>query len=158
MRKLKKGRTNNGSTLLAIKEEELKAQLTRCLADYQNLINRVEREKTEIVARANKDLVENFLPVLDNLTRAQKHLDDEGLGMAIAEFEGVLREAGVLRIEIKTGDRFDENIHEVGEVVDLLVGGGDSGVVAEVTRQGYKWIDGTVLRPARVKVYKQSKN
>lgn len=146
MRKLKKSRTS--------KEEELRGQLARCLADYQNLVNRVERERSEIIVRANKELVANFLAVLDNLTRAAEHLGDEGLRMAIAEFEGVLKEEGVSRIEIKKGDKFDEEIHEASEVVDPSTGSGGEGIVAEVIRQGYKWSDGTVLRPVKVKVYK----
>ena len=45
--------------------QELKAQLVRALADYDNLRKRVEREKEEFEKLANLKLVIRLLPVLD---------------------------------------------------------------------------------------------
>jgi len=52
--------------------------LVRALADYQNLVKRVERERCEVLARSNKSLVEKLLPILDNFQKAQGYLKDPG--------------------------------------------------------------------------------
>lgn len=131
------------------KTQGLEEQLARALADYQNLIKRVEREKEEVLAKASKSLVEELLPVLDVLQTAQKHLKDNGLEMAIIQFRQVLERAGVERIGAEPGDRFDENIHEAVDTES----GGQKGTIARVATEGYRWRDGSLLRPVKVVVY-----
>lgn len=128
---------------------DLEDKLARALADYQNLVKRVDKEKEEITSRANKGLLRNLLPVLDILEMAQKHLGDQGLGMAITQFEDALEQSGTKEIKVEVGEKFDEEKHEATEVSQ----GGKSGTIASVLRKGYKWRDGTVLRPAQVRVY-----
>lgn len=123
--------------------------LARVLADYQNLLKRIEREREETQTRANKGLVSKLLPVLDILQTAQEHLGDNGLEAAIDQFEQVLTEAGVARVETKVGDKFDENMHEAIDTEH----GGRQATVAKVVARGYKWKDGLLLRPAKVVVY-----
>lgn len=123
--------------------------LARVLADYQNLLKRIEREREETQTRANKGLVEQLLPVLDILQTAQEHLKDNGLEAAISQFEQVLTGAGVARVETKVGDKFDENMHEAIDTTS----GGRQATVAKVAARGYKWKDGLLLRPAKVVVY-----
>lgn len=138
-----------GKTKQKNENKELGEKLARALADYQNLAKRIDREKEEIVARANKNLLKELLPVLDNLEVAQVHLEDQGLAMAIAQFKNVLEQNGVEEIETKKDDSFDEALHEAAEAVE----GGEKGKIAEVLRKGYKWKDGMALRPVQVKVY-----
>lgn len=132
--------------------KSLKEQLARALADYQNLQKRVEKEREMFIKHANQTLMEKLLPVLDMLEKADSYLQDRGLHMAVIEFKKVLEEAGVVKIEAKRGEKFDESIHEV---VETVPGGkkGKKGIIAEVVRNGYRWQDGLVLRPAQVKVY-----
>lgn len=132
--------------------KSLKEQLARALADYQNLQKRVEKEREMFIKHANQTLMEKLLPVLDMLEKADSYLQDRGLHMAVIEFKKVLEEAGVVKIEAKRGEKFDESIHEV---VETVPGGkkGKKGMIAEVVRNGYRWQDGLVLRPAQVKVY-----
>lgn len=124
-------------------------QLARALADYDNLVKRARREREEVVLRATKSLVEDLLPVLDSIERAQEHLKDEGLKMAISHLHGVLRGHGVEEIMVAVGDKFDAGIHEATAVI----GGGKDGTIASVVARGYKWKDGVVLRPVKVQVY-----
>lgn len=128
---------------------ELENRLLRSLADYQNLLKRVDKEKEEIRLRACKGLVEDLLPVLDSLERARVYLKDDGLQMALDSFYKALANTGLEKIKVSVQDKFDESLHEVLE----LVPGGEKNRVAEVTRDGYIWNDGMVLRPAQVKVY-----
>src|SRR6185503_14547559 len=49
---------------------EIKDQLTRRQADFENYRKRVERERSETFNRVNADVATKLLPVLDNLKRA----------------------------------------------------------------------------------------
>jgi len=132
--------------------EEVEENWKRALADYKNLVRRTEEERVLIGKFANTDLLIRLLPALDLMERAARHSGDAGVRMAADEVRRVLSEEGLTVIDPRKGEQFDEKVHECGETVD----GGKSGLVAEVVEVGYKWRDGLVLRPAKVKVYKQS--
>lgn len=128
---------------------QLKSQLARALADYDNLTKRVEKEKTSWLKLASFRLVEKLLPILDNLEAAENHLKDRGLTLALEEFRDVLKEEGLVEILAKVGDSFDPEVHEVVE----LVSGGETGRVAELVLPGWRFEEGPVVRFAKVKVY-----
>ena len=132
-------------------KKPLKEQLALALADYDNLVKRLEREKEEIVGRATKNLIEDLLPAIDNLERANNHLKDSGLGMAVDQLKTTLIRYGVEEISTEQGDKFDSGVHEAVEIVE----GSEmqSGTIAEVLSRGWKWQDGMVIRPVKVKVY-----
>lgn len=137
--------------------EKVKGQLARALADYDNLRKRVERERGEYGTYAKVTLMARLLPVFDMLEGAQEHLKDSGLAITIDEFAKVLREEGIEKIEVAPGDTFDEELHEAVEAIDQLAKGKKkSGKVGEVVLTGWKIVDGPVIRPAKVKVYKLS--
>lgn len=127
---------------------ELKNQLARALADYDNLRKRTESDMAQLQRTAGLKIVLKLLPTLDILESAQKHLKDQGLAIAISEFKNVLKEEGIEEIDSK--GTFDESLHEA---IDL-VSGGKEGEIAEVVMPGYRFIDGLVIRHAKVKVYK----
>lgn len=136
----------------------LKSQLMRAMADYDNLKKRVEREREEIVKLSNLGLLVRLLPVVDMLEDAQKHLQDPGLAISIGEFLKILKEDGIEKIAVEIGDKFDENIHEVIETVSPTEGSvSKHGLISEVSLSGWKYQDGTVIRHARVKVIKEEK-
>lgn len=133
--------------------ENLKGQLARALADYDNLRKRVEREQESIIRLASSVLVTKLLPIIDMLENAQKHLNDAGLAICITEIKNILREEGAQLIDIKPGDSFDENMCEAVETLD----GNDenNGKVAEVLVNGWKFNDGNVIRHTKVKVFRK---
>lgn len=133
--------------------EVLKNQLVRALADYDNLQKRIEREREEITKLSNLGLLVRLLPVVDMFEEAQKHLGDSGLEIALGQFLSVLKEDGIEKIPVAKGDNFNENIHEAIEVIkteDKL----SVGKIAEVSLCGWKYTDGTIIRHAKVKVFK----
>lgn len=130
--------------------DEMRGQLARALADYDNLRKRTEADMAQLQKTAGLKIVLKLLPTLDILESAQKHLKDQGLAIAIGEFKNVLKEEGVE--EINSTGVFDEGLHEAVE----LVSGGKEGQIAEVVMPGYKFTDGLVIRHAKVKVYKNS--
>lgn len=140
--KSEKGKTKGGELDL------LKSQLVRALADYDNLVKRVEREKDDIQKLISVRLIIRLLSVLDNLEAAQKHLNDAGLAISIGEFKKVLSEEGLTEIRPEVGDKFD---HETMEAVEVVKGENDNNI-AEVVLVGWKFSDGTVVRHTKVKV------
>ena len=134
------------------KSKQLEEQLKRALADYQNLERRVEEERKLLGQLASAILIERFLPVLDNLENAQKHLKDQGLEMVIKQFRDVLTTEDVEEI-VAAGSKFDPNLHEATSVVE----GQNDGMIAKVIRKGYK-INNKVIRPAQVVVERPQVN
>ncbi len=135
----------------AVNEEAeiVKSQLARALADYDNLVKRVERDRETIEKMVSLRLILKLLTVLDGLESAQEHLKDQGLAITIGEFKKVLSEEGLTEITPEVGEEFDENIMEVIEAVE----GEEKGKVAELILAGWRFEDGTVVRHAKVKVY-----
>lgn len=139
----------------AIKEvDELKGQLARALADYDNLRKRVDAEREFVQERANARVVGRVLPILDMLSDAQKHIQDPGLAITIEEFVKAIGEFGVEKIRVEPGQDFDENIHEAVESIETEKKEDDA-KIAEVTLGGWKVVNGSVVRPTKVKVFKK---
>lgn len=130
------------------KIEELKGQLARALADYQNLQKRVEVERKDWIHSSNKELLLHILPVLDTLILANKHLNDAGLEACIKQFTDVLKSEGVERIETE-GREFDPHTMECMETIE-----GEENKVLEEVRAGFTLAE-QVLRPAQVRVGKK---
>ena len=131
--------------------EEWKNKYLRALADYQNLEKRSHAEKGETRQFAVQIFLEQLLPVLDTLERAQMHLKDQGLAMALKEFAAILSSYGVSKIKT-LGQVFDPHEMECVEVGD-----GEENRVIEEVLPGYR-MHHKVLRVAQVKVGKQEIN
>ncbi|MCX8008895.1 MAG: nucleotide exchange factor GrpE [Patescibacteria group bacterium] len=127
---------------------EWKNKYLRALADYQNLERRSWQEKEDIKKFASETTLRKFIPAIDSLERAVKHIQDEGLALSLREFYKVLEQCGVKRIET-VGKQFDPHLMECVEVIQ-----GDDGIVLEEIRSGYMFFD-KVLRVAQVKVGKK---
>lgn len=128
----------------------LKAMLARALADYDNLSKRVEKEREVLGKLASIGVITRLLPVLDNLENAQIHLQDAGLAICIGEFKKILNEEGLIEINPKIGDNFDEHTMEAIEVT----AGERDNLVSEVVLKGWKFNNNQVARHAKVKVSK----
>lgn len=131
---------------------ELKAQLARALADYDNLSRRVDAEREGFHKLASLSLVTKLLPIFDMLEEAQEVLNDSGLAIIIKEFSEVLLDEEIERIKVDKGNKFDENLHEAVEVVESK---GENGEIVEEVLSGWRYEDGLVIRAAKVKVGKR---
>ena len=136
--------------------DTLKNQLARALADYDNLRKRVEREREEVGKMAKAMIVARLLPVYDMIEGAQKHLKDSGLAITIEEFTKILKEEGIEKIEVKSGDRFDEELHEAIEVIDSPTSQKENEEkIREVILSGWRLTDGPIIRHSKVRVEKK---
>ena len=145
-------KANNNGDKVHNELEVVKAMLARALADYDNLSKRVDRERTDLCRIASVGVMVKLLPVLDNLERAQEHIKDSGLAIAIGELINVLKDEGLTVINPSIGDEFDEQTMEAIEVVS----GERDNMVTEIVLAGWKYEDGTVVRHAKVKVSKKN--
>src|SRR3989344_6736231 len=129
--------------------EVLKASLARALADYDNLQKRVERDALEIGNRIRSQFAARLFPALEMLYNAQKHLNDPGLAVSISQFENIIREEGIEKIDPKSGDKFNEELHEA---VDVIEDESRVSTIAEVSELGWKFREGKTIKHAKVKV------
>jgi len=140
---------------------ELKDQLTRRQADFENYRKRVERERTETYNRVVADLAAKLLPVVDNLKRAleaeatvESSESDEfrhflsGVDLINKQLNGVLDGLGVKPIAA-VGEQFDPHIHEA--VVTEATDDYEPDTVMQEIVAGYRLGD-KLIRPALVKV------
>lgn len=124
---------------------ELEDKLARALADYHNLLNRVEQKSQQWQNQTVARVVDKLLDVYEDLSRAESHLKDRGLTMAVNQFWAVLKSEGVEKIDCQKTD-FDPQSMDCIQVVI-----GDKNKVIEVIANGYR-LAGSVIRPAKVKV------
>jgi molecular chaperone GrpE len=131
----------------------------RALRNLEATEARLERNAKREAEEARAKLVQELLPVLDNLDRtiraAQSHRSDpamlEGVRLVRQQLEGVLRGYGVERIEA-VGQRFDPSVHEA--IGMLAVDDPQrNGVVVQQAEPGYRF-GARLLRPAKVSVGK----
>jgi len=130
------------------KQKTFEENWKRALADYQNLVKRIDTDKKDFVKFATANIISKFLPSLDILELSATHSQDQGVQMAVKQFQDVLFAEGLQEISPKVGDTFD---HEIHECVETLSGEPDN-TIAEIITKGYK-INDYVIRPAKIKAY-----
>lgn len=137
--------------------QELRNQLARALADYDNLRRRTEEEKKQWINFASQRVVVGLLPIFDMLDLSLEHTKDQGLAIAIGEFKSILKEEGLEQIKPEVGSEFD---HDLMEVIDTINTDDENknGKVESLLNIGWKYKDGPVVRHARVKVFKKGEN
>jgi len=135
------------------KAEKYLANWQRSQADLENYIKRAEQEKAETVEYANRMLILELLPILDDFERAfaslpveldEQHWTD-GMKLIYNKTKAVLEAQGLAEI-IAKGECFDPYCHEAAGQLE-----GEEGVVVEEIRKGYK-LKGKLLRPSVVMI------
>lgn len=143
---------------LAAKEKEARENWDRFLrerADLENYRKRVGREKEELLNYGNKSLLEEILPVIDNLERALAHASDDGMGAVVegirmthAMLLATLKKFNVTPIEA-VGAPFDSAFHQA--MAQVPTDQHEPNTVVEEFQKGYM-IKERLLRPSMVTV------
>ena len=129
-------------------------RFTRAVADLENFRKRTVREKDELRQFAATGVMEDVIPILDNLglglaaARLQPDVKSvvDGLGLVLEQFKTTLARHGLKELN-PAGQKFDPHFHECishqpsAEVVEENV--------MQVVRLGYT-LNGRLLRPASV--------
>jgi molecular chaperone GrpE len=140
--------------------DQIRDQMLRTMADFQNFRKRVLDEKRQIEERANERFVGDLLPVLDNFERGLKLMEKggtveslvEGVKAVERQLRTVLESQKVQRIP-SVGEAFNPDVHEA--LATVQSDEHEEGTVLEELEAGYRLGD-RVIRPARVRVSKRA--
>ncbi len=138
-------------------------RLLRKAAEFQNYRRRAEEEKATLVEIGRRQVVLQFLDVLDDFDRSLEAAEQveqkeperpgpayfalkEGVELVYKKFEAELAKLGVQPIEA-VGERFDENLHEA--MMQREVEDTEPGIVVDELQKGYRMGD-RVLRHSKV--------
>ncbi|MGC9223264.1 MAG: nucleotide exchange factor GrpE [Terracidiphilus sp.] len=143
---------------LKTERDQLLDRLARMQAEFENARKRTEREKSDFRDHVTGNVVEQFLPVLDNFELALKSEGSaeqlrSGVSLIVKQMEEILSKMQVNAIPA-VGAEFDPRVHEaLGSVERDDI---PDQHVAEEIRRGYK-IRERLLRPSLVRVAHNSK-
>jgi len=153
----KKNKTSEKLKTLEDKYNELNDKYLRLSAEYDNYRKRTLKERMELIKSAGEDTLINFLPIMDNIDRAKKSVDEakdieaikEGINLIYKNIFDFLTERGIKEIKA-IGEPFDTDLHEALTKIpapDKSL----KGKVVDVIEKGYKLND-KVLRFVKVVV------
>ncbi len=134
---------------------DLTLHLQRLQAEFENFQKRNANDNLRFAKLANKELIKNLLPILDNFQLGFQNKDSKefikGMELIYSNFYSILEENGLKKIDGE-GKLFDPYKQEV-----LLTEHSDknSDIVLEVLQEGYE-LNGVVIRSAKVKISRGS--
>lgn len=128
----------------------------RAQAEFSNYRKRVERDQIRMREDAAARVINQILPVIDDLTRALKDRPQKGeaaewaagIDLINRKLLSVLENEGVKPMQVE-GEMFDPNLHEA--IAQVESPDHESGQIVEVLQEGYM-IGERVLRAALVRV------
>jgi molecular chaperone GrpE len=138
--------------------DEYYDRLLRKTAEFDNYRKRVDRERQTLADAAAASVVEELLPLMDDLERALEadpgsegaEAYRRGVELIHRQLGDILRKRGVVAIEAVGAD-FDPHVHQA--VAYEAAEGRRDGEVIDEFRRGYRLGD-RLLRPSMVRVAK----
>jgi len=144
---------------LTSENEQLRDQLLRKIAEFENYKRRTENESANFIKYAGEAVITRLLPVYDDLSRSLDHADSKnseslrkGIELVYEKFSRILKEIGVERIDAK-GKEFDVDYHEA--LMQREAQGVPPHTVIEEIEPGYVYKD-KVIRHSKVIVSQES--
>jgi len=156
-------------------DENTIEQLEKCHQEREEYLNNWKRERAdflnykkdeakrmeEFVRFANEDLLMETIETLDDLEKAAKEINNDGLNQVLKKFYDLLGKYDAERIKVK-GEKFDPALHEAvtteaqNETTETQIeteSEEKKEEKIEEVRAGYM-MQGKVIRPARIKITK----
>lgn len=145
---------NTADTGLEQQISNLKDQLLRKAAEFENYKRRTDAEKSDYFGYANEKLIKELLPVLDDFSRALKAYDEshdseslkKGVELVNDRLKNALAKQGLKEID-SNGKEFDVNLHEA--LLQQPAENTEPNTVLDTVEKGYKLGD-KVIRHAKV--------
>jgi len=146
-------------TLLKSQLEEQKDKFLRLFAEFDNYKKRVAKEKLELFSMAGKDIIVDFLAVLDDFDRANKANEQsedlsaikDGIALIFDKMKKTMDKKGVKEVEA-INSPFDPEKHEA--ITEIPAPNDEmKGKVIDVMEKGYMMND-KIIRYAKVIVGK----
>ena len=144
----KKSKTTNNKTVKkkpnskSLKNDllETKDKYLRLYSEFENYRRRTSQEKIDMIESANKDLLKDILPIVDDFERAINSIDKnkkeefEGFNLINQKLISTLEKNNLKKMVTKKGDDFDSEFHEAitstpsekkfkGKIVDIIEDG-----------------------------------
>ena len=151
----KKGHVDVKSMVVEI--EDLKGQILRRRAEFENYKKRVETEKQEFSKYAQEKTLAELLVIIDSFDRAMKPVENEaqeakqllnGFTLIYKQFMDFLTKQGVVEMSV-IGQKFNPEFHQS---VSLEASEDfESGVITKEYQKGYM-LHSRVIRPSMVVV------
>ena len=133
-----------------LKEEEDK--YLRLFAEFENYKKRTTKERIDLYKTAGQEVIGSLLPVLDDFSRAireskkmKNSVDFVGLELIFNKFNDILKNNGLLDLEVQKGDSFDPELHEA--ISQIKTDKKDSGKIIDIIEKGYKLGDKIIRFP-----------
>ena len=127
----------------------------RLFAEFENFRKRNARERIELFSTANKDIMTDLIPVLDNFERsitANNYSEEDGTVLIYNQLKTELEKKGLKEMENPTGKELDTEFHEA--ITNIPAPTEDmKGKVIDTVEKGYLLGD-KVIRYAKVVVGK----
>ncbi len=144
-------------TQLQKEKDDLEDKFLRSQAEMQNMQNRYNNERAQLIKYESQSLAKDVLPAMDNLERAlATKVDDEaskqlkkGVQMTLDSLVKAMKDHGISEITAE-GVKFDPNLHQAVQTV-AAENDDQKDHVVRVLQKGYLYKDRT-LRPAMVVV------
>ena len=149
---------------LQIKNEELKDQLMRTLAESENLRKRTIKDVDQAKKYSHISFVRDLVSSVDNFKRALDSLPEDkadlpepiknliiGLEIVEKEINSTFEKHNLKQIS-PLGEKFDYNFHQA--MFEVPTNDTDPGIVIEVSQIGYLLYD-RLVRPAMVGISKK---
>ena len=148
----------NAGTKESEKETEIRNQMLRIAADFDNFRKRTQKEKSDLVRYGNENLLREILPVIDNFERAVEHARKakdvesitQGIELILSQLNSALSRFGLSTKPAK-GQAFDPTLHEA--VSHLESKDHPAGSVIDEHQRAY-FLHDKLIRPALVTVSK----
>lgn len=157
--KEKLGKQEEEITKLKADLEHWKNEYYKAYADMANLRKSMEKDQREALKYRVEGFAQNLLQVLDAFDMAfkQEATNDVvknylvGFQYVYKQLVNILTDEGIVEIEPKVGDKFDESTMHA---VDTIEDDGEENIVKKVNLKGYKLYE-HLIRPAMVVVTKK---
>ena len=133
--------------------DELNDRYKRVLAEFENYKKRSSKERETLYNSIVSDIVEVFLPVVDNIENALKIETQDieykkGIELILKQFKDILKSKGVEEIPAM-GETFDPSLHEA--VSSIQDPDKNAQEIVQEYRKGYR-IGNRVIRHSMVVV------
>jgi molecular chaperone GrpE len=139
---------------------DLKDKLLRALAETENVRRRGAKDREDMAKFAVSGFARDMVKIAEDLHRA---VDSANAGASDALIEGVrltekellttLERHGIKRVDPKSGEKFNHDLHEA--MFEVPTDAQEPGTIVQVMEAGYT-IHDRLLRPARVGVAKSA--